>query len=134
MDEQALNRKLAEWAGNIKHNWNNEIAGYRTSGCFCWNCFDSEDYTPSKCIPNFTQSLDACFKRLVPKLEPLGYDLEISNDDQMFGWRVSLHNQHSECSIASPYEQFSEPSDTALALCLAIEKLIDSEMKSRSCL
>lgn len=78
--------------------------------------------------PNFTDSLDDCFEWLVPKLEPLGYDLEISNDSEMLGWRVVLRNRHSECSIASPQESATVET-IATALCLAIEQLIDHEVK-----
>ena len=119
VDEAKLNNKLAEWAGFRplpQKGWEGEYAppeGVKV----VWTVFK----------PRFTQSLDQCFKWLVPKLEPLGYELEISNDAQMLGWRVCLRNQHSESSIASPYQDFSEPNGAALALCLVIEKIIDWE-------
>ena len=110
-----LNEKLAKWAGffSFSHNPNMFDFGVAPDGRIS--------------SANFTTSLDACFKWLVPKLEPLGYDLEISNDAEMTGWRISLHNRNSGCSHASLHEDFNTPSEVALALCKAIERMINRE-------
>lgn len=109
MDEQKLNRKLAEWAA------------FTHGGNYGW---DYPDGNWLGHLPWFIDSLDACFRWLVPKLEPLGYDLEIRNDLELKGWSVCLSNTRSECSIASPMERCQLEGIT-LALCLTIEKLID---------
>ena len=59
----------------------------------------------------FTQSLDACFKWLVPKVVDEGYlFLSALFDDWL--------------------DELEEEKEPALALCLAIEKLIDGEVKN----
>ena len=117
LDEQKLNRKLAKWAGfyDTKHP---VIDNWRTP--------DRKKSISVHDLPSFVESLDDCFEHLVPKLEPLGYDLEICNDLELMGWSVCLHNTTSECSIASPIEH-CQLEEIALALCLAIEKLINNE-------
>jgi len=124
MNEQGLNKKLAEWAGfeqaNIKKHYYWEIGGERLAK---WREPNTELHIK---LPRFTLSLDACFKWLVPKLEPLGYDLEISNDLEMFGWSVCLHNTKSGCSIASPMEHY-ELNNIAPSLCKTIDKLISEK-------
>jgi len=74
-------------------------------------------------LPDFTESLDACFEWLVPKLSIEGYGVEIKNySDGKFGARVTLTKSVWESEDA-------EAETPALALCLAIEKLIDKEIK-----
>lgn len=103
MNEQELNKKLAEWAGftpahpncgNPKHM--TEPKGTLYGGC-----------VP---IPDFTQSLDACFKWLIPKVQTKVGDRKL----------VGLVN--GAVCYAVDHKMA-----TALALCLAIEKLIDKE-------
>ena len=65
--------------------------------------------------------LNNLFKYAVPKLEPLGYDLDISNDLELLGWSVCCHNTKSECSIASPMVS-CKLEDIALALFWTIYK------------
>lgn len=76
-------------------------------------------------VPEFTQSLDACFKWLVPKLRAEGYFTVL---------RDLLDN--SRCNIVpedtTKKSWFGQADKLALALCLAIEKLIDSKVKSSS--
>ena len=90
VNEQELNKTLAKWAGFA-------LYGYNTY---------------------FTQSLDACFRTLVPNF-PVGIRL------RMFG---QLRNGKGYfCSVGGKYlaHHYSEAETPALALCLAIEKLID---------
>ena len=105
---QELNKKLAEWAGinpipmeKIYYDHSTEIV---------------ED------LPNFTQSLDACFKWLVPKL-----NLE---EDELYGITFTYNQPDGgiTCSVATEKKlSQAQGGNSALALCLAIEKLIDGE-------
>ena len=96
VDEQALNKKLAEFAGFVRYeNW-------------------------EKDLPDFPQSLDACFKWLVPeslkKLMEMGYAPPLmALFTRWYDEIVTLKGDSSKVDTA------------ALALCLAIEKLIDKE-------
>jgi len=99
MNEQALNKKLAEWAGfRITTQSYTDFEPVRDERWWQPDGFEGK--------PNFIQSLDACFKWLVPKLR---YDLWV-HDMILIDWISSV------CRGANP----------ALALCLAIEKLTDS--------
>ena len=120
MDEQTLNKKLAEWVGFI----------YRVDapleviiGGNVWR------YPEGKChkhLPNFTESLDACFKWLVPKLYKMDGFRLLSYQYIGFARDVRLYRHswgiHYESNSKTNYSADDEP---ALALCLAIEKLID---------
>lgn len=112
MDEQALNKKVAEWAG-----FRQELApdSFRHIYGDIWR-FPNSWWAHEP--PNFTQSLDACFKWLVPNLQRV----EITQE---------LKQQSYARIVVQPnlkYEDYQEWDDTpALALCLAIEKLIDGE-------
>jgi len=98
-----LNKKLAEWAGlNTTHKFDPIGVGNLK---ICRHCGSISPPIIKYCnVPNFTQSLDACFKWLVPKLSQAQY-YEVLR------------------SI------FVKTETTALNLCLAIEKLIDGELK-----
>lgn len=105
MTEQELNKKLAEWAGV------EEQKVYVP---------DPMDYPDHKLIlarssyPDFTHSLDACFKWLVPKAR------EELTQDRLY---LVLYNWISSIGY------FDGDSESALALCKTIEKLIDSKGK-----
>ena len=101
MDEQALNRKLAEY--------------------FLWGEPDSVTLIRKALASgglgkglNFAQSLDACFKWLVPKLFRNRIELTYTMNGK---WRCVLGNPNV-CEV-------EEAETPPLALCLAIEKLID---------
>jgi len=94
MNEQELDKKLAEWAG---------IVGWR----------------PQLSHMNFTQSLDACFKWLVPKaLREIAIIHDVRTQK---AFEILLRFWSDKRTI------IDEPDADALALCLTIEKLIDSE-------
>ncbi|KKN75181.1 hypothetical protein LCGC14_0383400 [marine sediment metagenome] len=105
MDEE-LNKKLAEWAGGkyeFGHWW-------------------LRDYNEQTCNPpNFTKSLDACFKWLVPKLFELGYScgMIIAEVSSKARYRFVVDLANTEVGVEAQDE------NPALAFCLAIEKLID---------
>jgi len=107
-----LNEKLAEWAGftvvqSVSMGGEASVAQYLLPDGkhHCWGC------------PNFTESLDACFKWLVPKLGKvwLAYGL---NDDTS----SPLYKAFA-CNNLTCFTIFAET--PALALCRAVEKLID---------
>ena len=115
MNEE-LNKKLAEWAGLIvilpdegaTDGWDmreDTHLGYHSIGWI-----------------DFTQSLDACFKWLVPK-----YLAEVSQLPMGFSSIMAIHAH----LFAEWLKIMNEKIEPALALCLAIEKLVDSEAKWR---
>lgn len=99
MDE--LNRKLAEWAGFKLDLWDGKAYWVTPDGF------------PGSSVPDFTHSLDACFKWLVPKLKGLCY-LDFT------------YQQELMCEISGDDWLYDAEGETpALALCKAIEKMID---------
>jgi len=116
MTEQELNKKLAEWVGKDDEE-------------FLWyvdNVLRREEL-------NFTQSLDACFKWLVPKLDKKveGTNRWITGLDITFSYGAHqggiICGVQAEVLVKSVHNTICDSiSETpALALCLAIEKLID---------
>ena len=98
---EVLNKKLAEWAG---------LSGVK---------YDAP-------CPKFTESLDACFKWLVPKLiGDYQYTLAMTTDVD----DESRESTYTFDLSSDPLVIDAESTDKtpALALCLAIEKLIDEE-------
>lgn len=98
----ALDIKLTKWLG-----WESDGFNY-------WYEYNKDNYKKRRPIPYFTQSLDLCFKWLEPKF-PL---LELHNCQAGFRAEVSL-------DMKKHYESFNK--NPALALCKAIEQLIDKE-------
>ena len=116
MNEQELNKKLAEWAGfKLELNPSPYMGGdpYK----FWVDPRGWDGYGTEKCprLSNFTQSLDACFKWLVPKLT--WYQINNRGRD----------NHHAFVCLKRK-EVGSNAETSALALCKAIEKLIDGEL------
>lgn len=106
MENEELNKKLAEWAG---------FRIYAIGGASSW-------IKPTGGIevklPKFTESLDACFKWLVPKL-PYIFVFDYAEG----GWACFARG----CEGA-PDKAVGEAETPALALCKAIEQLIDKEV------
>ena len=96
MKNQELNKKLAKWA-------------------------KLEDGLGLDRVPNFTESLDACFKWLVPRLFENGLFISLIADKRFC--RVTILSGIFDRK--DKVEAVGENKDPALALCLAIEKLID---------
>ena len=92
-----LNRKLAEWAGF----YTTELFG----DGYWWR---PDGYAHGSYLPDFTESLDACFKWLAPELTK----------------RIGWSRTKSLLQKWIGYAEFDYEKDV-LALCLAIEKLID---------
>lgn len=93
MNKDQLNAILQEWAG-LK---------------FYDPCIVFDDEDNSYDAFDFTDSLDACFERLVPKLS--SYKLDSTNP--------KFHHAY----LGKNYSAWAET--PALALCLAIKKMID---------
>jgi len=117
-EKQKLNEKLLKFAGfreaDIKKRYYFTIGGERASK---WYRPDSE-YASKP--PNFPASLDACFKWLVPKLQERGLLFNFSVRDTTI---VRIYSQPYEALAAT------EDKNSALAFCLAIEKLIEGDKK-----
>ena len=120
-EKQELNEKLARWAGfhKVKLKEVYDI-GYST----LWE--NGLGYSEGR-LPNFIQSLDACIKWLVPKIEfvevVIFCDGNRGNDKKGIGYYVQLRDKVENMKGHSL--EWHEP--PALALCLAIEKIIDKE-------
>jgi hypothetical protein len=112
MADQELNKKLAEWAGF-------QLSQGATSNHPYTIAPDGTVLGIAHPAPlNFTSSLDACFKWLVPKLWDSGViSLRIAQDKEGKYWAFIL----PVCEV--------EGETPALALCKAIEQLIDGESK-----
>lgn len=107
-----LNKKLAEWRGFVDAH--KGIEG--KTGISYWYPRGVDDfYNRKSSLPDFTKSLDACEKWLFPKLLSASMSWV---KGLRFMWIIELDVDHR-------YEGLAETS--ALALCLAIEKLIDGE-------
>jgi len=119
MDEEKLNRKLAEWAGFQQI----PAFGGTDMSTTLWQfpdgsvpCMPHYNYP---CPIEFTQSLDACFKWLVPKLG--AYQIS---------YKYYFDNYYHLARVANKvgiWREASNENNPALAFCLAIEKLIGRE-------
>jgi len=105
--KQKLNKKLAEWAGWIPY-----ASGMNYGECW----LDGNGYYHEH--PNFTNSLDVCFKWLWDKTVQELADIDLSSIEE------AVHKLFQLWATEWVTDLHNEP---ALALCLAIEKLIDGE-------
>ncbi len=92
--KQELNKKLAKWAGFTP------VYG----GLYYENS------------PNFTESLDVCFKWLVPKVIDELADIDISTSTEAYYKLFEMWLEQAENGILN-----------AITLCLVIEKLINNK-------
>jgi len=108
---EELNKKLAEWAGIPLSPID-----------FGVPCTEG-GYDP----PNFTESLDACFKWLVPKLNDSGYGIYKFTQYSFHSFGVELGALTYQGTINRYMDGIcaAVAREPALALCLVIEKLID---------
>lgn len=127
-----LNRKLAEWAGfSIRSVWDTGFQLFKTpqkpspDGVH----YDEEEFEENwyKAISTdyFTSSLDACFKWLVPKLYSWRIGTHFTPDPNDFSQLIPSDCYAEASSIV--YAGYTEADTPALALCLALEKLIDAK-------
>ena len=134
MDTQELNKKLAEWAGWKYLEWEADVKDEihdepQRMKMPPW--IDPEYEMPHWSPPWFTSSLDACFKWLVPndkvsivgvafRYYPGGTEAIVTIQDE-----AGFTEYKGWVKNEEPKEYAYE--ESALALCLAIEKLIDGE-------
>ena len=78
--------KLAEWAG-FKYIYK------ATNGGWYYYVYQGGENKP---IPNFTQSLDACFKWFGPKLEMLGLEYKLFSDCGMHFCHITKPDPETE--------------------------------------
>jgi len=113
--DEELKRKMAEFAGfeeaDIKKHYYWAIGGQR---CAKWQEPNTGYHVR---LPNFPNDLNACFKCLVPKLCDRLADVYNSTVDEAYQRLFNLWLE--EMSHHEP----------PLALCLAIEKLMDMRSK-----
>ncbi len=117
MDRQELNKKLAEWAGFV-YKFGGEWFYEKYKSTNAW--YEAPNGRRFKDLPKFTQSLDACFKWLVPKL----FRWSLTNVG--FDARVIRAMAEAEGRDKLIYQVTAEAETPALALCLAIERLIET--------
>ena len=111
IDTPALNKKLAEWAG------------FKRGIADSWHLTEPH-YSLSSEPPDFTQSLNACFKWLVPKLGL--YEIIFSAKASVNGYVCQLIWHSKDPNRVGMHDHITECGETyALALCRAIERLID---------
>ena len=135
-EEQELNKKLVEWAG-FRYGKFDFVSGLSSELNWVGTGWlsplaTSEPYSSDNFLaeaPSFTQSLDACFKWLVPKLRPEVIKIVPVTGVEKYGdygckWSCLITPAVWGNDISIIADKNSNP---ALALCLAIEKLIDSD-------
>lgn len=110
VDTQALNKKLAQWAGLCWHEYP------MTPSCSVLRCRKCGKVSIEEDNPDFVNSLDDCFKLLVPKITDPYITFQ---ERQAFIWATT-----GTTIITNTWGRDRKPS---LALCLAISKLIDVE-------
>ena len=118
-----LNVKLARWAGFIWHDYEVfETERYTRTDDPYW---ESPSGRKLCAVMRFTINLNAIFKWLVPKL--LAQDLYIGIGAEKSGWECWIFE--GEPIEGDPFQEYEVKvlADTpALAICKAIEQLIDS--------
>jgi len=124
IDERKLNHKLAEWAGfTMGDNWG-------------WRGWNYPDGSWERHPPHFDSFLDACFEWLVPKsrMDTLWVINNLGSPtpkiEYCFGYTRGENNDLVCWDRDLPKEDCLSPiaETPAFAICLAIEKLIDSEV------
>jgi len=123
MNEQELNKKLAEWAGFERSNstqietpWDIYTLWSKPDNKFLRKPLAKGSLYRALC---FTQSLDACLKWLVPlAIDKIMAEQECSSD---LAYAILFKKWLQELELIIP--------KAALALCKAIEKLIDNERR-----
>lgn len=114
---EELNKKLAKWAGFF-YGWSDNPKTMETEGGWYYPLAN-----PKTCmqvdLPNFTQSLDTCFKWLMPKVIGKIMSEQECSSDVAYGILFKKWLQELELMIP----------EASLSLCLSIEKLIDGEKK-----
>lgn len=112
--EQELNEKLAKWAGFTKKEYEVGKPPHQLREYYWLTPKELPVYE----IPNFTQSLDTCFLWLEPKFPFLVLE------NYQAGFRIEVSLDMKSKGVACD-------KSASLALCRAIEKLIDKEQVAK---
>ncbi|KKL10661.1 hypothetical protein LCGC14_2553610 [marine sediment metagenome] len=123
MENEELNLKLAKWLG-----WKLHYQYYDEDKRFPYFIPSGKPWRTHKIdgrpLPNFTESLDDCFKWLMPKLVELGFD----NVAVQFTWQKGYYGEgHCAHLFRNHIGKTAYANTPALALCKAVEKLIDGK-------
>jgi len=107
--ETDLNCKLAEWAGWTCENGEFHRRWYPPG---VKHLIINQYYENYRYLPDFLQSLDACLKWLIPKVDTYGL--------------CTVHGNKHLATVIKDAKMGSAVAESApLALCLAVEKLIN---------
>ena len=120
--EVELNEKLARWAGFVK-------AVETPRSCDCGEPLPYWQDSNGRNVEyrlNFTESLDLCFKWLVPKVISMGLRCEWGTASKVNSF--SIHDEWGRLYAAAHCDRGKGELD-ALALCRAIEQMIELEVK-----
>ena len=139
-NEEELNEKLAKWAGFYQRLAHIYMGEKLKEPMPQW---DSPDGHKNIVLPDFIKSLDNCYKWLVPKLEQRKLTIQNYSFKQKSGRFYAEYNIYEESTtaygtpvlcgnrLAIDYQEGNDLGEiSALALCKAIEKLIDSDEKA----
>ena len=129
---EELNKKIAEWCGLYLHKGMGRDGSYNE-----WRDSRGKYVCAFDKPPRLTEKIVLCFEYIVPKLDQLGYvftlyrfytikDDLVTPDEYGFGAKVYKYGVREENLSGIPTET------AALALCRAVEKLIDGENASTS--
>ncbi len=123
VNKQELNKKLAEWAGFEFGTGTVDFPDIGVTEVVDGWHYPNKTFVPKWAtmdggLPNFPESLDACFKWLVPKLGSKDLLIWIRCDNIP---RVTITDAIKDEVLITVLGK-----ELALALCLAIEKLIDT--------
>jgi len=134
IDTAKLNQKLAEWVGfYYDHNTTTGLVmeiGWRNPDGKVLNSKHIDG------LPHFTSSFDAIFHWLVPKLKSIGFMARVQYSplrDNDTGKLICDWTGYASCYDVSGkrglnhFEEWAIAETPALALCLAIEKVIDND-------
>jgi len=114
-----LNKKLAEWAGFMPRQFPHHIKSMGET--FYYDAWLRPDGTHDENLPDFTESLDACFKYLVPRIKDYSFNL---SQWSLGEWNADLEYMNK---YRNPHSYIDNAETPALALCKAIEKLINNK-------
>jgi len=115
MKEPYLNEKIAKWCGftygkqfKYHYDWNNKETTWIPP---------SNDITQHQSLPDFTESMDAILKWVVPKLTD--YAIEWHGKD--------MHRVSIQTILDGDLFYQCDNKSMSMAFCLALEKYIDAQ-------
>lgn len=121
-EKQKLNEKLAREFLGVKKIYYSEWDEDKTSPMFIPSGKPWRTHQIDSClIPRFTDSLDSCFQGLVRKLSKDSWDA-IRFRETPDGWVCQIYSDR----LRVGYDGYG--ASPSVALCLAVEKLIDRKV------